>query len=214
MTMRSTHGLHSEASKEVPQNNPNASLELHAGIEVACQHCYVRGDVKAELIISDNFDAGQALNNTIHEVGQEFMQLGEAIIDYLGNYSDSVVANVIVDGPQKEDFLLPTFPYRFDLNITPIPDATVRFQFDQLEVYMDILTTISAGATYELNLFNSQSPVGIKIGDMQLGAVLTVDLVMSVDGEIAISNGFHIKLNDGVALNIALFGDEVSDMTL
>lgn len=47
-----------------------------------------------------------------------------------------------------------------------------------------------------------------------LGAVLTVDLILAVEGAIDISSGFHVKLDDGVAINLPLFGDEVADMTV
>ena len=80
---------------------------------------------------------------------------------------------------------------------------------------MQIDTTLSLGATYTLNLYSSTTPLGIRITEeLQLGIIFGVDLILSVQGEIDISSGFHIKLNDGVALNIAMFGDQVSDIVL
>ena len=84
-----------------------------------------------------------------------------------------------------------------------------------MELYLEIGTVLSAGATYEITLFATQSPIGASIGqDLMLGAVLTVDLILAVEGAIDISSGFHVKLDDGVAINLPLFGDEVADMTV
>jgi hypothetical protein len=47
-----------------------------------------------------------------------------------------------------------------------------------------------------------------------LDASFGVDLILSVAGKIDVCSGVHLKLNDSVELNVALFGDEVSDMTL
>jgi hypothetical protein len=83
-----------------------------------------------------------------------------------------------------------------------------------MELYMDVMTKIDAEATYEMSLFVSQTLAGFMFGGVLVGFVLTVDLILSVDGEIAIDSGFHIKLDDGVELNVALFGEQVSDMKL
>lgn len=72
-----------------------------------------------------------------------------------------------------------------------------------------------AGATYELNLFTSNTPIGIGAGkDLTLGVVFKMDLLLSVQGSVDISSGVHIKLDDGVGINIALFGDAVSKLVL
>jgi hypothetical protein len=84
-----------------------------------------------------------------------------------------------------------------------------------MELYLEIGTVLSAGATYEITLFATQSPAGIKIGpNLMLGAVLTVDLVLAVEGAIDISSGFHVRLDDGVTIDLPLFGDEVANMTV
>jgi hypothetical protein len=80
---------------------------------------------------------------------------------------------------------------------------------------VEIDTTLSAGATYTLNLYESESPIGISAGqELEVGIVFTVDVILSVEGEIDISSGFHIQLNDGVAINIAMFGQNISSVTL
>jgi hypothetical protein len=65
------------------------------------------------------------------------------------------------------------------------------------------------------NLYKSETPLGISTGqDLEVGSVFTVDVILSVEAEITISSGFHIKLNDGVAINIPLLGQSISRVTL
>ena len=163
------------------------------------------------LEIEDNFNISQAIDKTINDTKQEIEDFGEYIVDYLDAYVSNIPAK-LGDGIDWSDFDLPTFDHDFNLSIPEIPESTIRFQFDDMELYMEIDTIINAGATYEINLFSSKSPYGFKIKDLQLGFVLTLDLILSVDGEIDISSGFHLKLDDGVAMTIALFGNNVSDI--
>ena len=119
------------------------------------------------------------------------------------------------DGFDWSDLDFPTFPFAFDLDVPKIPECNIRFQFDDMELYLDLRTYLNAGATYEINLFATQSPIGIKVGPaLQLGVVLSVDLILAAEVAIDMSGGFHIKLDDGVAMDIVLFGNEVSNMIL
>jgi hypothetical protein len=96
-----------------------------------------------------------------------------------------------------------------------IPETRLSFQFDDLDLYVLLDTVISGGLTYNLNLFTSDSPIGVAISDeVQAGVFFTIDLILSTEAEIDISSGFHIKLDDGVSFDIALFGQNVSDTTL
>ena len=184
------------------------------GIEVICQTCYVKGFATAELTIGEEFNATQLIDGVIDDIRNETIEFAETFEDYLDDYVSNVTTN-LQDGFDWDDFDFPTFPFSFDLDIHEIPEANLRFQFDDMELYLEVETTLSAGAAYEINLFASQSAVGIKVGPMlQLGVVLQVDLLLEVEGDINISNGFHVKLDDGVAMDIALFGNAVSNMIL
>jgi hypothetical protein len=163
------------------------------------------------LEIEDNFNISQAVDKTINDTKQEFDEFGNDIVTYLDQYV-SKLRHDLGDGFDLADFDLPTFERDFNLSIPAIPESSIRFQFDGMELYMEMETVISAGATYEINLFSSKSPYGFKIKELQLGFVLTIDLILSVDGEVDISSGFHIKLDDGVSMAIPLFGDSVSDI--
>jgi hypothetical protein len=84
-----------------------------------------------------------------------------------------------------------------------------------MELYMLLDTILSAGTTYTLNLYSSISPIGLAVGDeLQVGVIFSVDLILSVEAEIDISSGFHIKLEDGIAIDIPMFDQNVSSITL
>jgi hypothetical protein len=84
-----------------------------------------------------------------------------------------------------------------------------------MELYMEIDTTLSGGATYTLNLYTSETAIGFTVGeDLLIGVIFSVDLILSVESEIDISSGFHIQLNDGVAIDIPMFDRNVSSITL
>ncbi|KAE8827296.1 hypothetical protein PTNB85_08649 [Pyrenophora teres f. teres] len=205
-------------SVELPQNpsldHQNGTTEIEAGLEVICQTCYVKGSATAELKISGGFNASQLIEQSIDAVNSTVRNFTDTFENYIENYVDQVKDN-LKDGIDASDFDFPTIDLAFDIDVPPVPDANLHFQFDDMELYLELETTISAGATYEVTLFATQTPVGVKMGKyLQLGAVLTVDLLLSVEGEVDISSGFHIKLDDGVGIDIALFGDTVSDLTI
>ncbi|KAG8665015.1 uncharacterized protein FPOAC1_012993 [Fusarium poae] len=104
-----------------------------------------------------------------------------------------------------------------DLNIEllEIPEFRLEFQFDGLEVYMLVDTVLSAGATYTLSLYTSTTPAGFAVRhNLEVGVIFTIDLIVSVEGEIDISTGFHLKLDDGVTIELGIFSKEISNMVI
>jgi hypothetical protein len=174
----------------------------------------VKGVATAELTIDGDFS--QLMQTTIDSVNATVRNFTGKFENQLVEAWDNFTENFdVTDGISKADFEFPTFDLAFDLDVPPIPEANLRFQFDGMELYLEIGTVLSAGATYEITLFATQSPAGIKIGpNLMLGAVLTVDLVLAVEGAIDISSGFHVRLDDGVTIDLPLFGDEVANMTV
>ena len=56
---------------------------------------------------------------------------------------------------------------------------------------------------------------GFGVGkELTLGVIFTVDLILSVDAAIDISTGVHIKLEDGVGINIPMFAKNVSNIMM
>lgn len=205
-----------ELPQDPPQDHENGTTTVEAGIEVTCRKCYVKGKASAELTIDGEFDAGELLDNTINSVSTAVRNFTDG---FKGKLTEAVKNATnsfnISDGIDSSDFEWPTFDLEFDLNVPTIDAANLHFEFDGMELYLEIGTVLSAGATYEITLFATQTPVGMTIGpNLMLGAVLTVDLILAVEGAIDISSGFHVKLDDGVAIDLPLFGNEVADMTV
>lgn len=205
--------LHIEVEVETSQGPGDGTIGFNTGIEVTCTTCYVRGLATAQLTIDNDFDMEDTYNTTATSVQNNIEQLASNITSYLDNYTDSVMTN-LTDGIDWSDFNLPTFPYEFDLAIPPMPACHLQFQFDGLEMYMAVETVLSAGATYELNLYSSTTFLGLAVDPVQFGLVLQVDLILAIDGEIDISSGIHIKLDDGVTMNIDLFGSSVNELVV
>jgi hypothetical protein len=113
---------------------------------------------------------------------------------------------------QDPNFDFPPIDVNFDISIPSIPECELSFQFNDLELYMEIDTILSVGATYTLNLYTSQTAIGIKINDeLELGFIFTIDLILSVNGEIDISSGFHIQL-DKVGINVPMFSQKIASI--
>jgi hypothetical protein len=124
----------------------------------------------------------------------------------------SVVSNFTA-GIDVDDFAFPTINATFDIDVPAIPQTDLQFTFDDMEMYIALDTSLSLGATYALNLFTFNSPVGMSVGNaLKVGLVFNIDLILTVGGAIDISSGFHIKLDDGIAINIPLFDDKVGNL--
>jgi hypothetical protein len=168
----------------------------------------------AEFEIQDDFNASQAIHRTSQQIQGAVENLTDNVEHYFINYTKGL-SSKFSDGISLDDFALPTFPYNFSLTIPEIPECNLKFQFDDLELYMAIDTILGVGATYELNLYSSNTPLGISITkDLHLGVIFSIDLILAIDGQIDISSGFHLKVDDGLAINIALFSDDVSEIIL
>ncbi|CAK7216013.1 hypothetical protein SEUCBS140593_002727 [Sporothrix eucalyptigena] len=107
--------------------------------------------------------------------------------------------------------------------VVGLPEYRFSMTLDAFEVYVQTQLSISGSLTTTVNLFTSETDYGIRYGnDLELGVVLTVDLILNADlggdnnadgGDgIEIDSGFHLQMNDGLALNIDLFGNNVSDI--
>jgi hypothetical protein len=118
-------------------------------------------------------------------------------------------------GFNVNDIDFPPLELDFDVNVPAVPASDLKFQFDGLELYMEIDTILSGGATYTLNLYKSETAIGFAVAnDLLVGVVFGIDLILSVESEIDISTGFHIQLHDGIAINIPMFDQDVSSINL
>ncbi|KAI1344488.1 hypothetical protein F5Y15DRAFT_424631 [Xylariaceae sp. FL0016] len=184
-----------------------------AGVEVTCTTCYLKGQAIAKLHIDEGFNASQELSNFTSSFVDEIGNITDTVSDYIEDYLDDVVDD-LQDGFDLDDFDLPPMNVSFDLDVPDIPECRLHVEFDDLELYMLLDTVLSTGVTYEINLYSSNTPVGLSVSsDMFVGVIFAVDLILSADAEVDISSGMHIKIDDGLALDIAMFGQNVSDIT-
>ncbi|KAI1759529.1 hypothetical protein GGR53DRAFT_140672 [Hypoxylon sp. FL1150] len=195
------------------QKDTKNNVTLSVGVDITCTTCYISGVATAEFSVKGDFNATQGIQNFTGEVHDEITNITDTAIDGIENYFSDVFHN-LEDGIDLDDFDFPPINFTFNVDIPDIPECNLKFQFDGLEVYMLLDTVLSGGATYNLNLYTSNTPIGISAGrDLFLGVVFSVDLVLSVNAEIDISSGIHIKLEDGVGLDMTLFGQNVSSIT-
>ncbi|EPS39687.1 hypothetical protein H072_6528 [Dactylellina haptotyla CBS 200.50] len=190
--------------KKVAGDGGNGEVTVNAGVEIKCTTCYLKANVLADLTINGSFDFGQAISNITSEVGDAISNITDGVTEYFKD-----VGSAFGDGFDLDDF---DQPIQIDLNIDvpEIPQSLLTIQFDELELYTALEITFSGGVTYTLNLYTSETPIGIAIDDVFLGIVADVDLILSVEAEITISSGFHIKVDDGAVLEIPLFGQQLT----
>ncbi|KAI1151899.1 hypothetical protein F4825DRAFT_421180 [Nemania diffusa] len=184
-----------------------------AGIEVTCTTCYVKGNVTAELDFDSSFNIGQAIANFTSDVGDEIENVTTTAYHYLKAEVPKALAN-LTDDFDFDDVSFPPLNVSFNVDVPDIPECRLSLQFDDLELYMLIDTVISAGTSYTLNLYASKSPIGLAIDSATfVGVVASIDLILAADADIDISSGLHIKVDDGMALDLALFSHNVSSVT-
>ncbi|KAF1962644.1 hypothetical protein CC80DRAFT_95356 [Byssothecium circinans] len=201
------------ASQKIDTNDKKnaSSAGASQSVEIVCTTCYIKGLATAELSIPDNFNATNALNKTVSSVSEKVVNFTETIHDYVDEYFAGV-ARKFGDGIDRADFAFPQLNYSFAMEIPPIPEVMLNFGFDGMELYLQTNTILGAALTYELNLYTSNTPIGVGIGkDTKLGIVFKVDLLLAAEGAIDINTGLHLKL-DAVKLDIPLFSDKVSNI--
>ncbi|RSM12457.1 hypothetical protein CDV31_006298 [Fusarium ambrosium] len=197
------------AEQDVGSGNTSVS----AGIEITCATCYIKGTATTKFMYDRDFNISDAFNNFTNQVGSEVRSLATEVTDYVEEYIDGVVMK-LDDGVDLDDFDLPPIDVDFNIDLPEIPEFRLQFQFDGLEMYMLIDTVLSAGATYTLNLYTSTTPVGFAVRDnLEVGVIFTIDLILSVEGEINISSGFHLRLDDGVVFELGIFSEEIASMS-
>jgi len=185
------------------------------GGALVCTTCYIKGTATAQFTVNGNLNVSQAFDNATSATETEVSNITTAAIKYIENTVENVTSSILTNGFSIDDFDFPPLEIDFDVKVPEIPACDLSFQFDGLELYMEIDTTLSAGATYSLNLFTSKTPIGFDVSnDVLLGVVFSVDLIFSAESEVDISTGFHIQLHDGMAINIPMFDQDVSNITL
>lgn len=139
-----TDSVGSGASQSIDTGNTSASASVSESVEIVCSTCYVKGIASAELQIADDFDAGDAINKTVASVFDTVDNFTNNVEDYFETYFKGVVKN-LDDGIDWHDFAFPSLNASFEMDLKPIDDVTLNFQFDQMELYLELNTILSAG---------------------------------------------------------------------
>ncbi|KAL2866222.1 uncharacterized protein BJX67DRAFT_141728 [Aspergillus lucknowensis] len=186
------------------------TLDTEAGLSLICTACYINGSVSGSLTIEDDFNVTQAIDSVTDELANVTETALHQLGDFAGDFLESAIDLDFDDLPAW-----PTLDLDLDLaDADGFPGVHAQFEFDGLELYLELDLQLSAGATYTLDLFTSQGPAGFAIPGLEAGALFKVSLVLIAQAEINIGSGIHIKLDDGLALELELFNKNVSGITL
>lgn len=159
-------------------------------------------------ISNDTFD----LPAIVDDVVEEFKDTVGEIIDYASEYAKQVFRN-IRDSESPKEFDLPPLDIPLNIELPELPECRLRLGFEELELFMDLRTTLTAGATYSMRLYTSTGTTGFEITDsLRLGVVFNLDLILSVSGVLQISHGFHLRFDEGLFLELNLFATEVAKL--
>lgn len=189
------------------------NTSVSASVEIVCTTCYIKGTATAQFTINGNLNASQAIHNVTSSIETEFSNITTTAVKDVKNFAENFTSSILSAGFNVNDIDFPPLELDFDVDVPAVPASDLKFQFDGLELYMEIDTILSSGATYTLNLYTSETAIGFAVAnDLLVGVVFGIDLILSVESEIDISTGFHIQLHDGIAINIPMFDQDVSSI--
>jgi hypothetical protein len=186
-------------AKESGKAEISQELTTSGSIEIICSRCYTRGDATATLRLDGEFNATAAY--------QEVEDSVEDTIDQLKHW----VKNIDADASEfKLDIPAPNIT--FDVDMPAFPGAVLEFQFDGVEMFVELDIVLKGGMNYRLSLYKSHE-LGVELAeDLFFGFVFGIDLILTAEAEMTITSGFHVLLDDGVLLKLALFAKETSDI--
>ncbi|KAK5631762.1 hypothetical protein RRF57_007476 [Xylaria bambusicola] len=87
----------------------------------------------------------------------------------------------------------------------------LKLSFSGVQAYANLDVRASADQTFSLNLFASDSPLGIGISGLDVGVVFFVDLVFSLSEAIDLTAGFQVSVPDNAYLEADIFGGDIDD---
>jgi hypothetical protein len=97
------------------------------------------------------------------------------------------------------------------LTTRDIIKPVVRLELGGVQAYVDLNVDVSASAVYAINLFTSNSPVGIGFPGLSVGLVFYVDLVFSASAVLDLDGGFYVSLEDDAFLEADVFDGDITD---
>ncbi|KAL7909618.1 hypothetical protein GGI35DRAFT_388728 [Trichoderma velutinum] len=184
-----------------------------ATVTIVCTKCYIKGKASAKLTAHGAFNVSSAIDQAKDSFENTFHNLTHWVEDFAEDVLDNFTITDIIHIEQtfnKVKQIQPP-PINLDLDLK-LPDYNVAVNLTDVEIYMEIDTILAASMTYTFNIYQSETIVGVSHGDQLLiGAVFSIDLIFSVDSEIDIRSGFHVRF-DSIITQIALFSEEASKL--
>lgn len=221
--LTSTRSFDASAKNKTGHND---EIEASLNIEVTCSTCYFKANVTAALSIQGDFDLGATLKNVTAQFGDEINNFTDSALHAVETVVQTVGKNLTndiellknhdhIDLDDLISFDNITLDTDFHIVPPPLPEVELQFSIDFLDLYVALDFTIDAHASFTLPLYKSESALGISVPDgTEFGVFVTMDLLLSVDGELSIQSGFHLLLDKPVGFKIALFSSNVSEIIL
>ena len=211
----------SQLVDETKKINDNANETTKAGIsvDIVCETCYIKGAASAAFSITGTAnsteifaDFSSSVIDEVRDVTDQFLNQTSAVISSLADDLGREFTEFLDQGTDNEiEIDIPPLAINFDIDVTPLPDVRVKFTLERdFEIYVKLNTKISGSASYELNLFSSNTLAGLSVPDtVTAGLVAVVDLIIELDAEINIRSGFHVQFDDDVAFELAMFSTDL-----
>jgi hypothetical protein len=154
----------------------------------------------------------QALDTVINETQSDFEEILSTAVNYVENTLETMAKGGTLN---IDDFSPPTISnITFNLDVQSNPQSLLQLQFDGLELYAQLDTTLDITASYTVNLFTPETPLGLAVPGLDVGVWFAFDLILDADAQIDMSSGFHIKFADGIQISIPIFAADATDITL
>ena len=91
---------------------------------------------------------------------------------------------------------------------------SLEFKFQDTSAYVLMGVNISAGENVAINLFSSQSPIGVGIPGLSVGVYFAIDLIFSLSANMVLSGGFFVEFPESASLELGIFDGQLDDSSL
>ncbi|KAL1892001.1 hypothetical protein Sste5346_007345 [Sporothrix stenoceras] len=190
-------------------------------IAVVCTDCYITGQLTTELTVIPSNHTTVNLSTIAHTFASDVVNITDTVVNDVEEIVKNTTEALFDKVPSLDTFetilhniTRPTVDVDFGLSdLVAVPEYQFALTLDELDLFVQTQMTVSGAATYTLNLYTSESPIGLKKGnDLELGIVLTADLILSAYGSLELESGFHLRMDEGLTLTVDLFGRNISEI--
>lgn len=90
----------------------------------------------------------------------------------------------------------------------------IRFDLKGVEAMAKLDVKSTGSLVFAINLFTSETPLGLSIPGLKIGIIFSVDLVFVLSDSMDIQGGFYTKLADDAFFQIEIFDGDITDHLL